>query len=164
MRKIAQSAAEDFSAQIAKKKLRLSKYFRGELGAVKLDSELIRIVLENLLSNAVKYSKKGGRIVFSISRSSSRLLIRVADQGWGIPQAQQAKIFDKLFRADNVRDKEVDGCGLGLYIVRAIVQASGGRISFKSEESKGTVFNVIFPKAGMRFRHGIKSLISGQAV
>ena len=73
-------------------------------------------------------------------RQNSHILVKIADNGWGIPAAQQKKIFTKLFRADNVRKKDTEGTGLGLYIARAIVKKSGGKIWFESKENKGTIF------------------------
>ena len=77
--------------------------------------------------------------------------MKISDTGYGIPKNQQDKIFTKLFRADNVRDKDTDGTGLGLYIVRSIVENSGGKVWFKSlggEENKGTTFFVTLPLKG----------------
>ena len=81
----------------------------------------------------------------------------VSDTGYGIPEAQQEKIFTKLFRADNVREKDTDGTGLGLYIVKAIVGHSGGEIWFTSQENKGTTFYVTLPLTGMKKKEGTKS-------
>ena len=80
------------------------------------------------------------------------------DNGYGIPKQQQSKVFDKLFRADNVRAKAIIGTGLGLYLVKSIVDQSGGKLSFVSEENKGTTFFVAIPLAGMKRREGLKGL------
>ncbi len=77
-----------------------------------------------------------------------------------IPKKQQPEIFQKLFRADNVREKDTEGTGLGLYIVRAIVEKSGGTIRFESEENKGTTFFVTIPLSGMKRKKGMKGLSS----
>ena len=69
----------------------------------------------------------------------------VKDTGYGIPQAQQDKIFQKLFRADNVRKMDVEGTGLGLYIVKEVAKKLGGDIWFESQESLGTTFYVVIP-------------------
>jgi signal transduction histidine kinase len=77
----------------------------------------------------------------------------MSDTGYGIPKNQHNKIFTKLFRADNVRDKDTDGTGLGLYIVKSIVENSGGKVWFKSpseKENKGTIFYVTLPLGGMK--------------
>jgi signal transduction histidine kinase len=69
----------------------------------------------------------------------------VSDTGYGIPKAQQSKIFGKLFRADNVRVLDVEGTGLGLYIVKEVVEKMGGRVWFESIEGSGTTFYVVIP-------------------
>jgi signal transduction histidine kinase len=85
-------------------------------------------------------------------------LITVSDTGYGIPQGQKDKIFTKLFRADNVRAKDTEGTGLGLYIVKAIVDQAGGSISFDSVEDKGTTFYIRLPLIGMKKKEGTKGL------
>ncbi len=113
------------------------------------DPKLLRMVMQNILSNAVKYTPNSGKIIMSISLpDKSNILIKISDTGYGIPKNQQDKIFTKLFRADNVRDKDTDGTGLGLYIVKSIVGNSGGEIWFKSKGAvgnKGTTFFVTLP-------------------
>jgi two-component system sensor histidine kinase VicK len=112
------------------------------------------MVVQNILSNAVKYTPEGGKIVLSISSTDKKnVLLKISDTGYGIPKNQQDKIFTKLFRADNVRDKDTDGTGLGLYIVKSIVENSGGKVWFKSsgeEGNKGTVFYVTLPLDGVK--------------
>ena len=121
---------------------------------MQVDPKHLRMVLQNLLSNAVKYTPEDGKIELSISLADKEnVLLKISDTGYGIPKHQQDKIFTKLFRADNVRDKDTDGTGLGLYIVKSIVENSGGRVWFKSsgeEENKGTVFYVTLPLDGVK--------------
>jgi two-component system sensor histidine kinase VicK len=112
------------------------------------DPKLLRMVMQNILSNAVKYTPEGGKIDFSITFADGKnILVKISDTGYGIPRNQQDKIFTKLFRADNVRDKDTDGTGLGLYIVKSIVDNSGGKIWFTSseEKNKGSTFYVTLP-------------------
>ena len=77
------------------------------------------------------------------------LQIRVADTGYGIPKNEQHKIFAKLFRASNIKAKDTDGTGLGLYIVKAILEQIGGEIAFESEENKGSNFTVVMPASSI---------------
>jgi signal transduction histidine kinase len=118
------------------------------------DPKLLRMVMQNLLSNAVKYTPNNGRISFSISLSGGKeILFKMTDTGYGIPKNQKDKIFTKLFRADNVREKDTDGTGLGLYIVKSIVENSGGKIWFSSPGEKkktGTTFFVTLPLSGQK--------------
>jgi PAS domain S-box-containing protein len=112
------------------------------------DEVLLRVVLENLISNAVKYSQKGGVIKVCMeyaNKSKTEVLIKVQDSGLGIPKDQQAQIFTRLFRAENARQRETDGNGLGLYITKKIVEAMKGKIWFESEEGKGTIFFLKVP-------------------
>ena len=76
----------------------------------------------------------------------------------GIPSNQKEKIFLKLFRADNARESETEGTGLGLYIVKSIIDQSGGCIWFNSEENKGTTFYIVLPLSGMKKKEGTKKL------
>jgi signal transduction histidine kinase len=119
-----------------------------------MDAVLLQALFQNLLSNAVKYTPPNGEVSISITVEKSQIRIRVSDTGYGIPKDQQRFIFNKLFfRADNVKgdaEKGTDGSGLGLYIVKSIVRASGGKIWFESEEGKGTSFFITFPLTGMK--------------
>ena len=77
----------------------------------------------------------------------------------GIPKKQQDQIFTKLFRADNAKKADPDGAGLGLYLVKEIVDHSGGKVWFSSEEGKGTTFYVSFSLSGMTKKAGTKKLV-----
>jgi len=112
---------------------------------VMTDPVLIRVVLQNLISNAVKYSPKGSSITIRMARAGDRATMSVADAGIGIPAAEQQRIFEKFFRAQNVRRMDTDGNGLGLYISKSIVDRLGGTMAFESSENKGTTFTVELP-------------------
>ncbi len=156
--KIADSSLPDFEPQIKNKKITLKKEYNPALPKINVDAKLLRIVFQNLLSNAVKYTPEKGKIILSITRQKSAVLIRIADDGIGIPKEAQVKIFTKLFRADNAKITDPSGTGLGLYIVKAIVDASGGKIWFESEENKGTTFYVTLPLKGVRRKAGTVGL------
>jgi len=83
----------------------------------------------------------------------------VWDKGLGIPQEDHDKIFSKMFRADNVKERDATGSGLGLYIVKAVIEAGGGQIWFDSAKDEGTDFFVTVPLEGMRKHEGSKGLI-----
>lgn len=82
----------------------------------------------------------------------------VSDSGMGIPNSEKEKIFSKLFRAENARQSETEGTGLGLYIIKSIIDQSGGEVWFDSEEGKGTKFYISFPISGMKKKEGFKNL------
>ncbi len=129
-----------------------------DLEAVQLDPTLAREVFTNLIENAIRYTPDGGRITVTAKDEGAVLSWKVADTGIGIPKAQQAKIFEKFFRAGNAIEHSSEGSGLGLYLARFIVNAWGGTIGFTSEEGKGAEFRVTVPKAGMHAKDGNVSL------
>jgi signal transduction histidine kinase len=107
------------------------------------------MVMQNLISNAIKYTPPNGTIELSLCLDPAvkHFLFTVADSGVGIPTNQHDRIFTRLFRADNVRVSDTEGNGLGLYIVKAIIENSGGRVWFESEENSGSTFHVELPVA-----------------
>ena len=140
-----ESVFEELEAQIQEKHFELKKEYDENIILMDTDPKLLRMVFQNLLSNAVKYTPEGGKLGVKITSRGSELHITVADSGLGIPKNQQDKIFTKLFRADNARKLETKGTGLGLYIVKMIVEEFGGSVSFSSEPNAGTTFKVVLP-------------------
>lgn len=110
---------------------------------VEMDERLLNHIMDNLLTNAAKYSPTGKPILFSVQRQGAEVLIVVADQGIGIPEKDQPRLFEGFFRASNVEKRL--GTGLGLAIVKKAVESHGGAISFTSEPGKGTRFEVRLP-------------------
>ncbi len=147
---LTQNVIDEQRPQINTKVINFS-FSSEKIPLINADPKLLRMVVQNILSNAVKYTPKKGKIRMSISlKDKKNVLLKVTDTGYGIPKNQHSKIFLKLFRADNVRDKDTDGTGLGLYIVKSIVENSGGKIWFESpKENRGTKFFVSFPVNGM---------------
>ena len=129
-----------------------------ELPKINIDPKLIFEVIINLLSNSSKYTPEKGSITLKIEKSGDEILFTISDTGYGIPIAQQHRLFEKFFRAENVIKKESEGTGLGLFIVKAVVESSGGRIWFKSEENKGTIFYFTLPIAGSLPKRGDKNI------
>ncbi len=107
-----------------------------------LDKDRMIMVMQNLLVNAIKYSPPNGKVEVEISADKKNLLVKIADHGVGIPQKDQPKIFSKFFRAANVIKMETEGTGLGLFIVKNIIDKHNGKVSLNSQEGKGT--EVIF--------------------
>lgn len=112
---------------------------------IKADRVKIRQVWQNLLSNATNYSPRGKEITIAAEKGADGPIFSVKDEGIGIPQKQQNRLFEKFFRAKNAALQDPNGTGLGLYITRGIIHGHGGDIWFKSAESKGTTFFFSIP-------------------
>jgi len=104
------------------------------------DRYQIRQVIENLLDNAIRYTKGQGKVKIRIKKEKKFIHFEIEDNGIGIPKEDQKFIFQKFFRASNVLKYKTQGTGLGLYIAKAIVERSGGKIGFKSQEGAGSTF------------------------
>lgn len=157
---IAESVLAEIKPIVDKKALVVLTEFGKDLPVLNADPKLLRIVFQNLLSNAAKYTPEGGRIGLHVLLDDEKqhILLKVSDTGWGIPKEQREKIFSKLFRADNVKSMDTEGTGLGLYIVKSIVEQAGGTIWFESEMNKGTTFTVTLPLTGMKHQEGTTKL------
>jgi PAS domain S-box-containing protein len=115
--------------------------------AVMGDAQMLRQVLQNLVSNSIKYTPHGGRIDVAITNDGAEVRCAVTDTGIGVPEEARARLFEKFFRAENVSKVETEGTGLGLYIVRLIVERAHGRIWFEPAESGGSRFLIALPLA-----------------
>jgi signal transduction histidine kinase len=109
------------------------------------DPDRLTQVVTNLVSNAIKYSPSGGAIELRTEREDSTVMLTVTDHGMGIPTAQLEKIFDRYSRVETTETRVIQGTGLGLPIVRQILQLSGGKVWATSEGGHGSVFHVQLP-------------------
>ncbi len=116
-----------------------------DLPKVYADPQILRQILVNLLSNAAKYTNPEGHIKITITKKPKTIIWQVKDNGVGIPAYQQNRIFDRFFRADNVVQLETEGTGLGLFVVKNLVEMMGGKIWFTSREGKGSTFYFSMP-------------------
>jgi signal transduction histidine kinase len=174
----ADMAISKFLPEIKAKNLNIKKSY-DDFPIINLDPRLMKIVFENLISNAIKYTPENGTIQIIIKKTEKDIFIKISDTGFGIPREQQPNIFGKMFRADNVKKIEASGTGLGLYIVKAIIEKSGGKIWFESpslelllgkgqtnadvpldKRNKGTTFFITIPLKGMKRKLGTKKLTS----
>jgi PAS domain S-box-containing protein len=112
---------------------------------IKNDPAYIDIIFSNILYNAIKYTNKNGVIKINIEKKSNKILLIISDNGIGIPKSQQSQIFSRLFRADNAKTYQPDGNGLGLYVVKKLIDLMKGNIWFESEENQGTKFFLELP-------------------
>ena len=138
---------KQYAPTIKDKRLTFKLKLPTKLKTVTADKTIIRLIFDNLISNAVKYSRPKGSITVSVTDFGvQKFKVSVADRGYGIPKNQQKEIFTKMFRADNVASLDTTGTGLGLYMVKAIINSLGGTITFKSKLNQGTTFTVTLPK------------------
>lgn len=156
---------------INKKRLKLKTIFpKGEIRLM-LDEALFRMVISNLIINSTHYTGEGGKIQVECRKvdrgkvlggkffKKSSFVVIVSDTGYGIPENDQKKVFSKFFRADNAREKYANGTGLGLYIVKSILEHSGGSIWFTSHENEGSTFYAAIPLTGMKVKISPKELV-----
>lgn len=129
--------------QMAEKTHRMDFVYDCDEEAVLLDANLTHYILVNLLSNAIKYSPVNGHVRLEVIHDGDTLVFRVSDNGIGIPDEDQAQLFQPFHRAANARG--IDGTGLGLSIIKSYVEAHHGRIEFESTANHGTTFTVCLP-------------------
>lgn len=140
------------------KKLTISQEFDNTLPEISLDTKLMREIVTNLLTNAIKYTPENGTITIKTAQNEKNITLSVSDTGYGIPEKEQKRIFERFFRASNITKVVTDGSGLGLYLVKKILDASGGTIELESKENIGTTFTITLPKKGMEKKKGETTL------
>lgn len=113
---------------------------------IKTDALIIKEVITNLVSNSIKYTPENGQVDISIRTRKADMLVEIKDNGWGIPPQSHDKVFSKFFRGPNVIKRETSGTGLGLYLVKGLVESLSGKIWFLSEEGQGTSFFFTLPR------------------
>ena len=110
-----------------------------------IDRDNFRHVIDNLLSNALRYTDRGGKVEVILSRQAKNVVIHVKDSGIGIAEKDLPNIFERFYRADESRARVTGGSGVGLAIVKASVEAHGGKISVESRKGEGSTFTIILP-------------------
>lgn len=135
---------ENLYAQITDKHLNMHMIIPAEIPQMRGNPIRLRQMLDNLIGNAIKYTPEYGDITIEVEMQSEQAILRISDNGPGIPPSDQAHIFEKFYRASNV-PKGVGGSGLGLAIVKSIVDSHHGRIWVESSLGKGTTFTIVLP-------------------
>jgi len=147
LEKVAKEVIEGLAPFAKANNILLNLVFDPQLPPVHSDQERIRMVFSNLIDNAIKYNLGKGQVDVGAKLKDKNIQVFVKDNGVGIPKEQQKNIFQKFFRSDNAMKHQTIGTGLGLFIVKAIVEANKGKIWFESEENKGTTFLFEIPIA-----------------
>jgi PAS domain S-box-containing protein len=144
----------ELEPKIKEKNITLNMDMDDAIGEISTDPSLTSEVFRNLATNAIKYSNNDGIIDVVLSKDGTDIIFKITDNGLGIPKKSQPKIFEKFHRATNAQKAETDGTGLGLYLAKAIVDSSNGKIWFESKEGKGTTFWFSLPISGMKAKKG----------
>lgn len=141
--KLGDEVCDDLAIEIKNKNLNLVKDF--DRVKAKVNGEMIKEAMMNLLTNAIKYNRNGGEIKFRIAKEDENVLVQISDNGIGIEEELLDRIFERFYVVDNSRSKKISSTGLGLSIVKHIVEAHGGRIEVTSEVGKGSTFTIYLP-------------------
>lgn len=142
---LAQQIVDNFQPMLVENKLNCS--VSGDRVFISADRDKIHQVLTNLLANAIKFTPSGGRIDLYVSQSKGTTSFRIIDNGQGIPPEEVGQIFERFYMAEPSRNSKLGGQGIGLSIVKGIVNAHQGTISVDSIYGKGTTFTINLPKA-----------------
>lgn len=141
--KLGDEVCDDLAIEIKNKNLNLIKDF--DRVKAKVNGEMIKEAMMNLLTNAIKYNRDGGEIKFKIAKEDGFALVQISDNGIGIEEELLDRIFERFYVVDHSRSKKISSTGLGLSIVKHIVEAHGGRIEVTSEIGKGSTFTIYLP-------------------
>ncbi|HPI38961.1 MAG TPA: ATP-binding protein [Ignavibacteriaceae bacterium] len=145
VKEIIQDVINLFQFEIEKKKLKVDFIITEPVMKLNADQTEIQRLVTNLVSNAIKYNREEGKIDVNLACSSNYLVIKVKDSGIGLKEQEKNKLFSEFFRAKNEHTKNIHGTGLGLSLVKKIVDSYSGKIEVESEYGKGTEFSVHIP-------------------
>lgn len=143
---IIQSALEGMTPEAEKKNLHFEVTCDRQLCTIHADRQGMETICTNLLSNAIKYNHEGGKVIINAQNRGEFVEIKIADTGVGISKVDLPRIFDKFFRIRTEYTRKVIGSGLGLPLVKAIIEAHLGTITAESESGKGTTFTILLPR------------------
>lgn len=143
--KVIEASVQTIRPQAEKKEQELHWQPPERLSLVQCNPHRLQQVIDNLLSNAIKYTQEGGRIAVSAIEDRRHIVVSVADNGIGIPLAQQPYIFDKFYRVESTDTIGIVGSGLGLSIVKTVIEKHNGRVWVESKPGAGCVFSFVLP-------------------
>ena len=112
---------------------------------IKGDAEALRELAENLVGNGIKYTPRGGRVHVRLAVEGTHAVLEVEDTGIGIAPEHQGRIFERFYRVDKARSRQLGGTGLGLSIVKHVALTHGGNVSLRSAPGEGSTFRVLIP-------------------
>lgn len=142
---LAQNAVEDFQVEVEQAELALGAEIEPDLPPVSGDPTYMRRVLDNLIGNAVKFTPAGGKITVNLRQDGGTVALAVSDTGVGIPTDKLGRIFDRFYQVDGSARRRYGGVGLGLALVKEIVEAYGGRVTVDSKVDEGSTFTAYVP-------------------
>jgi PAS domain S-box-containing protein len=145
VRELTDSVLGDVAALVSEKHHDLQIEMPTPRPVVVADPQLIRQVVLNLVSNAIKYTPAGGRLRIRIDENAGALCWQIQDSGIGIPESSRLRLFEKFYRAENAQTIDTEGTGLGLYLVRLIVERFGGSVTCESAVGEGSTFRFTLP-------------------
>ena len=147
VRELFENVVHDWKEKLMAKNIKVIVEVPPDLQTIEVDETRLQEVFHNLLENAVKYSPENGEIHLRAARRGNEVVLSVCDQGIGIDKDHLPRIFERFYRADKARSRELGGTGLGLAIVKHIAQLHGGRVEAESERGRGTTIRVVLPAA-----------------
>lgn len=158
VKQLVEEVVKEVKIRYMEKKQNLTVNAQDAIPVINIDPRLIRQVFINLLTNAAKYTPEKGAITITISKNETDIITEVKDNGFGIPEKEQKQVFGKFYRGENMVNQVSSGTGLGLYLVKDIIDISKGKIWFESKEGKGTTFWVSLPLVGTPAKKGVLTL------
>jgi two-component system phosphate regulon sensor histidine kinase PhoR len=143
--RIAAVLLRDLEPQLEARRIR-AELAPGSRGVAWADRRAVEQIFANLLDNASKYTEEGGRILVRVAENGTHVRLEVEDNGIGVPAEDLPRIFERFYRVDKARSRDLGGTGLGLAIVKHLAQAQDGEVSVRSRPGEGSVFSVLLPR------------------
>ncbi|MBU1563932.1 HAMP domain-containing histidine kinase [Patescibacteria group bacterium] len=140
LNEIIQKLIEEYNPLAKASNIKIILETKSDIPVIIIDPQGISLVLYNLLDNAIRYTKGGGTIRIKLTKKGNSVRCEIQDEGVGIPNKDQKNIFQKFFRSQNIMEYQTIGTGLGLFIAKAFIKESNGKIDFWNQEKKGSTF------------------------